>query len=192
MCKDLFTVWAPCGHWDFTALLKCRNAKGIRNRVKNRLLKSKCQPENMIKFIIDWCPECRAGFSDVVENLGAAVPAEFRSFWAQRLMERYWAIKSQHRWFYAVEPGEIAYEAFSGNEPIEYVPSTVGNPNALNEVCWEEYVLENEIRRLHPVKVWIQGYHYAPAEDKDAMFRLCKKAIYETMEKAKASSNVKY
>ncbi|KAJ4254321.1 hypothetical protein NW762_009913 [Fusarium torreyae] len=183
MCQDLFVVWAPCAHWEFRGVEKCDKAKTLKSALKKGLLKKQCEPENVIQFIIDWCPQCIKGFTKIIKELDV-IPVTYHGLWDQRLMERYFAIKSQNRWFYAVEPKMIGYEALASRDSIEYIPNSIGRRDAKTDVPWELYALEAEVRRIKPVLVWIQGYAYAPAGDMTQMLRLCEKAIFETKKKA--------
>ncbi|KAF4454809.1 palmitoyl- hydrolase [Fusarium austroafricanum] len=179
MCQDILAVYAPCAHSVDEGKQKCKKAKSLRG------LLMKCKPANAIKLVIDWCPECKAGFEKVFNQIKVP-PVTYGNFWDPRLMERYWAIKSQHRLFYAVDAEKIGPLAFVNRDRIQYLPISQEHPDvtAEQDTTWELYALQVQVRRLQPVSAWIEGYSYVPAERIGYQLHLCKLAIVETEKRA--------
>jgi hypothetical protein len=101
-------------------------------------------------------------------------------------MERYWAIKSQNRWFSAIDAEKIGDDVFESRDRIEYLPISHGGPPASENTTWEQYALEAVVLRLNPVSVSlsIDGSSCKPAGEPSVQFHLCALALRATTKKA--------
>jgi hypothetical protein len=149
----------------------------------------KYQPDNIMRLVVDWCPDCKTGFQEVIRCL-YIVPATYRSLWDPRLMERYWAIKSQNRCFSAIDAKTIGRKAFASRDRIDYLPISHGGPPASENTTWELYALEAVVLRLNPVSVSIEGSSCKPAGESSVQFHLCTLALRATTKKAYSFGNV--
>lgn len=185
MCQNTFAVYAPCAHSVHLGKEKCKDAKSVTSSMMKALTGEgcKCQPDNVMRLVVDWCPDCKTGFHEVIRGLHV-VPATYRSLWDPRLMERYWAIKSQNRWFSAIDAKTIGYDAFASRDRIEYLPISHGGPPASENITWELYALEAVVLRMNPVCVSIEGSSCKPAGESSVQFHLCALALRATTKKA--------
>ncbi|SPJ80118.1 uncharacterized protein FTOL_08510 [Fusarium torulosum] len=169
MCQNVFAVYAPCAHSVHLGKEKCKDAKSVTS--------------SMMKALTGGY--CKTGFEEVIRRLHV-VPATYRSLWDPRLMERYWAIKSQNRWFSAIDAETIGYDAFASRDRIEYLPISHGGPPASENTTWELYALEAVVLRLNPVSVslLIDGTSCKPAGESSVQFHLCMLALKATTKKA--------
>ncbi|KAM0356166.1 hypothetical protein ACHAPU_000561 [Fusarium lateritium] len=183
MCQNIFLVYAPCAHTIRQGKEECKTSQSATGTMKKALTVGECKPDNIIKLVIDWCLDCRSGFQEVIRVLHDDVPATYRGLWDPRLMERYWAIKSQRRVVGPIEATVIGYDAFPARDRIEYRPLHDGEP-ASEDNTWELHALETVVLLFKPVSVFIEGHSYVAAGEVSVQLHLCKIAIRETAYKA--------
>ncbi|KAF4345981.1 hypothetical protein FBEOM_124 [Fusarium beomiforme] len=180
MCQDRFSLYAPCAHIGYEGGTKCKQAKCSGGSLKKKLFHKNCKPEKVIALVIDWCPMCKGTFEKVIRTIGVH-PAAYNNFWEPRLMERYWAIKSQRCQVPAANPEWIGPLAFKSDDSIGYKEVS---PGSSKDERWELHALTAEVHRLKPVWVWIEDRHYAPASGRSEQLHLCRVSLVETQRRA--------
>jgi hypothetical protein len=192
MCKETFSVYAPCAHWVYHGETKCPDAGSLKGIFKKEILsKESCKLLTGLQFIIDWCPECKAGFAKVIRNMKTTVPAGYRSLWDTRLINRYWAAKSQLRCSWAVDASTIGHQVFASEDWIEYVPFIRSEHHGEAKYgFWELTALKNEVWRLKPTSVWIKNDPHGPACELDEQLEFCQRALDHTANRAAGRGQV--
>ncbi|KAF5670622.1 palmitoyl hydrolase [Fusarium heterosporum] len=180
--ENTFAVYTPCAHTVRQGKEECKDSQSITGAMKKALKVGECQPDNFIKLVIDWCPDCKTGFQEVIRVLDV-VPATYRGLWDPRLLERYWAIKSQRRCLGPIDAEVIGYDAFPTRDCIEYRPLNIDVPTS-EENTWELHALETAVLLLEPVSVLIEGQSYVAAGELSVQIHLCKIAVRATAKKA--------
>ncbi|KAL4722441.1 hypothetical protein ACLX1H_010795 [Fusarium chlamydosporum] len=193
MCQEIYYVYTPCAHSVYKGKTKCEDAaepkKGLFKKgiFKKQFPTKDCEPRTGLEFIIDWCPACKTVFAEVIRHLGGIVPSNYRGLWDDRLLARYWSIKSQLRLSWAVGAETLGYQVFASTDDIEYKPMEIPGTEVEEgeEGSWELQALESHVHRLRPTFVWIkQDSESCLALEPREQLQLCERALRLTARKA--------